>query len=207
MGIYMQCGSDFWGRTYFSICNFFAPHQRDSGVMDNSKSVRTFDMLVVCSTVTLAYALAQLLNYIGVRFIPTFLIPGIFPQLPVFEGMYCFFIKHGHGPFKKKLVQVTKSWLSSRGYKASTVWTCASYNGFSRHRSRLSLIQMHMLSNGFNLVVILAGIQLQGWSINPWEQSFHPRCWRNLHWYAHTWKPCIRFKAVQPWRWGKRVSF
>ena len=73
------------------------------------KSVCPFDELVVLYIDALAYSLAQLAKYIGVKLILNFLILGMFPQLSVFERLSCFFIKYGNVPVKDKLARVTPS--------------------------------------------------------------------------------------------------
>ena len=53
--------------------------------MDNFKFFRTLDVLFMWSVGPFACDLAQSAKFVGVQFIPIFLILGIFPQLPVFE--------------------------------------------------------------------------------------------------------------------------
>ena len=126
----------FWGvyfTNYFFICDLSANIHRNFIIVDNFKRVCPFGALVVWDINSLAYALAQSAKFLGVQFIPMFLILLMFPQLSVFEGIYRFFIEYGIFPFKKKLAWVTAYWCSHRGDAVSRVWAHALYNRFIRH--------------------------------------------------------------------------
>ena len=104
---------------YLCIGDLFPPIHRDVSVVNDSKFFHTPDTLVVWSIGSFAYALAQSSELIGVKFIPNFLILGMFLQLSIFEGLSCFFIKYGHCPDEEKLAQVIASWGFCRGYMFS----------------------------------------------------------------------------------------
>ena len=94
---------------YLCIGHLFLPIYRDVNIVYKSEFIRPPDALVVWAIDSFAYALAQSAKLVGIQFIFLFLIPGMFPQLSVLEGLSCFFIEYGNFPVEKKLARVTAS--------------------------------------------------------------------------------------------------
>ena len=92
---------------YLCIGDLFLLIHRDVNVANNFKCVYPPGALVLWNIGSFSYALAQLYQFVGVRFIPYFFILGMFLYLSVFEGLYRFFIEYGHCPVEEKLAQTT----------------------------------------------------------------------------------------------------